>query len=86
MPFLLLSLNSDASVSNDTYLSIVNFLMLFQIVFSVEASLTYITLIRLFSGMTLHMVVQTVPVFETHFTIQILANISNFLIVPPLVS
>jgi hypothetical protein len=60
--------------------------MLFQLALSAEASLTYITLIRLFSGVNLHMVVQRSPVLETHLTTLKFANISPFLIVPPLVS
>jgi hypothetical protein len=86
MSVLLLSLDFHVYLLHATYISIVNFLMLFQRFLSGEAFLTYITQIRLFSGVNLHMVVQRFPVLETQFTPPKLANVSAFLIVPPLVS
>jgi hypothetical protein len=86
MPHLFLSLYSQASVLYETYLSTVNFSMPFQRVRSDEAFLTYITFICFYSSVSFRMSAQSVPVLETPFTIRILANISPFFIVPPLVS
>jgi hypothetical protein len=68
IPKLLLSLHSGASVLYETYLRTVNFLMCFQSVITGEALLANIKVMWLFSGVSVPMSAQAVPVHETHLS------------------